>query len=125
MPVHFSPSRSLKYCFMTLRTASESSLSRPPVSARLSDLLGCKCDLFVVVVFELARTAHELVEKLRHRLELRLRIVEGVHARAEHRRVRKALGVPADVLARHPHASLPAVERVQLVQVLHHDLADL
>src|SRR5512138_1236027 len=114
MPVHFSPSRSLKYCFMTLRTASVISLSRAPVSARLSDrCLGCKCDL--VVVFELAGDAQELVEELRHRRELLLRSLERVHARAEGRRVAQALRVPADVLARHANAALAPVESVQLV----------
>src|SRR6185369_10659843 len=126
MPVHFSPSRSLKYWRITLRTADDSSLSRVPVSARLSArCLGCKGDLFVIFVFQLPRAAHDLAKELVHGLELLLRGLEGIHARTEDRRAAQALGVPADVLARNPHAALAPVEAVELVQVLDGDIADL
>src|SRR6185369_8670704 len=64
----FSPSRSLKYCFMTLRTVEESSFSRPDESARASErlfwwVLGCKGDL--VVIFQARRGFQLLAEELR------------------------------------------------------------
>src|SRR5690349_12186773 len=57
----FSPSRSLKYCRITLRTVKDSSFSLPP-SDLVSDLdLCCKCHL--VVVFEPRGALQHLVEK--------------------------------------------------------------
>src|SRR5678815_2632894 len=100
MPVHFSPSRSLKYCRITLRTVDVSSLSRASASA-LVLCLGCKCDLFVVFVFEGARVREKAVEEFLDGGELVARVLEGVHAGTENGGVRQALGVPADVLARH------------------------
>src|SRR6185437_712121 len=98
MPVHFSPSRSLKYCFITLRTVEASSVSRADASALAANLcLRCKGDL--IVVFEAAGLRGELVEEPRHGGELQLRGLEGIHARAEHGRVLESLRVPADVLA--------------------------
>src|SRR3982751_4962699 len=108
MPVHFSPSRSLKYWRITLRTVDVSSLSLASASPLLL-CLGCKCDLFVVFVFEGAGAHAQAVEEFLHGRELRWSVLEGVHAGPEHRRVLEALGVPADVLARHPHAALVAI----------------
>src|SRR5688572_14275587 len=112
MPVHFSPSRSLKYCRITLRTVRESSLSRP-ASPRSPRFLGCKGDLAFFHVFQLARVRQQPIEELRDRGELQGAVVERVHAGAEHRRVAQALRVPADVLARHAHAALVAIERIE------------
>src|SRR5947209_5000174 len=123
MPVHFSPSRSLKYCFMTLRTVEDSSFSRMPPSP-LSEFLRCKRDLFFVV-FERARMREQLLEEAGDRFELQVHRLERVHARAEDRRVLEPLRIPADVLARDPHAALHAVEVVEIVQVAHEHLADL
>src|SRR5688500_7404024 len=100
MPEHFSPSRSLKYCFITLRTVSDSSFSRAP-SERASDLcLGCKGDLVLLDVLERRGVRAQPVEEFRHGGELHLGPLERVHARAEDGRVLEPLGVPADVLAR-------------------------
>src|SRR3954469_3059033 len=107
MPEAFSPSRSLKDCRMTLRTVRASSFSRE--SALSPRCLGCKCDLGFHV-FEAARMRQQPVEELSDRGDLHLRIVERIHARAEHGGVLEALGVPADVLAGHAHAALVAVE---------------
>src|SRR6185503_18128555 len=123
MPLHFSPSRSLKYCFMTLRTVEDSSFSRMPPSP-LSVCLRCKGDLFFII-FERAGMREQLVEEASDRFELELRRLERVHARAEDGRMLEALRVPADVLARDAHAALDAVELVQLVQVPHEHLANL
>src|SRR4051812_14814650 len=98
MPVHFSPSRSLKYCRITFRTVDVSSSSRASASP-LVLCLGCKCDLFVVFVFEGARAHEQAVEEFPDGRELRARVVEGVHAGAEHGGVPEAPGIPADVLA--------------------------
>src|SRR6185437_3062192 len=112
MPVHFSPSRSLKYCFITLRTVEASSVSRAAASAFGTNLcLRCKGHLFVV--FEARRVRGELVEEPFHGGELHCGGLEGVHAGAEHGGILESLRVPADVLARHPHAALDAVEGVQ------------
>src|SRR5690349_19650647 len=108
MPVHFSPSRSLKYCFMTFRTVEASSVSRAAASALESNLcLRCKGDLFVV--FEAGGVRGELVEEPCHGGELQLGGLEGVHAGAEHGGILESFRVPADVLARTPHAALVAV----------------
>src|SRR4029079_5584116 len=119
----FSPSRSLKYCRITLRTVSVSSFSPPP-SDLASDLVLC-CKRHLVVVFEPLRALRKLVEELRHRGELRLGGLEGIHAGAEHGGVTEPLRVPTDMLARDAHAALHAVESVQLVQVLDEHRADL
>src|SRR5687767_13879932 len=124
MPVHFSPSRSLKYWRITLRTVEESSLSRASGSTRLL-CLGCKRDLFFVCVFERARVREQPVEEFLHGGELQLCGIEGVHAGAENGGVSEPLGVPTDVLASHPRAALVAVEGVQVVQVADQHLADL
>src|SRR5881394_2875465 len=105
MPVHFSPSRSLKYCRITFLTVDVSSLSRASASPLLL-CLGCKCDLFVVFVFEGGGLGEQAVEEFLHGGELRLRVLECVHARPERRGEAKPLGVPADVLACHPRAAL-------------------
>src|SRR4029078_5460435 len=98
MPVHFSPSRSLKYWRITLRTVDVSSLSRASASPLLL-CLGCKCDLIIVFVFEGARAHEQAVEELLHGGELHLGVIECVHTRPEHRGVLEPLGVPADSLA--------------------------
>src|SRR4051812_11817732 len=122
MPVHFSPSRSLKYWRITLRTVSVSSLSR---ESERSDLcLGCKGDL-AVVVFEGARVRELRVEELLDGGELRLGGFQRVHARAEDCGILEALRVPADVLARHARAALVAIERIEVVEVGEEDLLDL
>src|SRR5690349_17411362 len=112
MPVHFSPSRSLKYCRITFRTVDVSSLSRASPSPLLL-CLGCKCDLFVVFVFEGARADEHAVEELLHGGELDLGVIEGIHAGTEHGGVLEPLGVPANVLARHAHAPLEAIEGIE------------
>src|SRR5438874_13289516 len=123
MPVHFSPSRSLKYWRMTLRTVRDSSFSRAD-SERASDLcLGCKGHLFFV--FEDRGPGHELVEEPRHGSQLLGRGLQGVHPRAERRGVAQSLRVPPDVLARHAHAALVSIEGVQIVQVADENLVDL
>src|SRR5580765_7352908 len=109
MPVAFSPSRSLKYWRITLRTVDDSSLSRASESPRVL-CLGCNCDLFLVFVFERARVGEQAVEEFLHGRKLRIGAVERIHPGAEHRRVTQPLGVPTDVLASHPHAALVAVE---------------
>src|SRR5579862_2494451 len=106
MPEAFSPSRSLKYWRMTLRTVDESSLSRTSVLPSYF-FLGCKCHLFVV--FEARRAREQPAEEFIHGGELRFGVLEGVHAGTEHCGVLEALRVPADVLARHPRAALGAV----------------
>src|SRR6188768_3384367 len=108
MPDAFSPSRSLKYCFMTLRTVSESSFSR--ASDLLSDrFLGCNGDLFCVV-FEPSRPAELVVEEFRDGRELLGSGLELVHAGAEHCGVPETLRVPSDVLARYASAAFHPVE---------------
>src|SRR4051812_46797405 len=103
MPVHFSPSRSLKYCRITLRTVMDSSLSR---ESERSDLcLGCKSDL-AIVVFERARVRQQSVEEFLHGGELGLGGLQGIHAGAEHGGVLEPLRVPGDVLAGHAGAAL-------------------
>src|SRR5438034_11090203 len=67
----------------------------------------------------------ELVEELLDGLELPRGSFDRIHARPEHRGAAKALGVPADVLARDAHAALHAIKGIQLVQVLDEDVADL
>src|SRR5512140_1615350 len=108
MPEHFSPSRSLKYWRITLRTVDESSLSLPD-SDRLR-CLGCKRDILFFLVFELGRVDQQAAEELVHGGELGLGVVQGVHAGTEHRGVAEPLRVPTDVLARHARAALVTVE---------------
>src|SRR5450631_272305 len=116
MPDAFSPSRSLKYWRITLRTVEESSFSRT-ASALASDLfLGCKSHL-VFDIFEARRMGGELAEERCHGGELQFGGLEGVHAGTEHGGVLQSFRVPADVLARHPRAALVAVEGIQVVQV--------
>src|SRR6188768_1714059 len=122
MPVHFSPSRSLKYWRITLRTVDESSLS-PDESARLR-CLGCKRDIFFFLVLERFGPGEQAVEEFLHGGELRLGVVEGVHAGPEHGGVAEPLRVPTDVLPRDPHAALVSIESVQLVQVAEQDALD-
>src|ERR1700687_2061467 len=126
MPEVFSPSRSLKYCRMTLRTVEESSLSRTLASPFVSYLccLRCKGNL-VVVVFELAGMRLQLIEEARDGFELQRRGLEGIHAGAERGGILQALRVPADVLARDAHPALVAVEAIQVVHVGDQHLADL
>src|SRR5690349_15324595 len=124
MPEAFSPSRSLKYWRITLRTVEDSSFS-PFASVLLSYFfLCCKCHLFRFV-FESRRVREQLVEECRHRGELHLGVVEGVHPGAEHGGVLETLGVPADVLPRHPRAALIAVEGVEVVQVADQNVTNL
>src|ERR1700682_1528342 len=124
MPEAFSPSRSLKYCLITLRTVSDNSFSRTASDLPSDLFLGCKRHL-VIVVFELTRMREQLVEELCHCGELQFGGLEGVHAGAEHGGVLESFRVPADVLAGHPHAALVAVEGVQVVQVSDQHLANL
>src|SRR5260221_1747423 len=121
MPEHFSPSRSLKYCFITLRTVDWSSFSRAS-DFPSERCLGCKGHLFFVV-FEPRRLPEELVEELRDGLELPGGGLDRIHARPEHGGVAKPLGVPGDVLARDARAALDAIEGIQVVQVLDEDVA--
>src|SRR5438270_2797519 len=112
MPDAFSPSRSLKYWRITLRTVRDSSFSLP-----LSDLLSyfflcCKRHLFGFV-FESRRVREQPVEEFLNCGELHPGVIEGVHPGAEHGGILQSLGVPADVLPRHAHAPLVSVERVQ------------
>src|SRR5262245_20245704 len=123
MPEHFSPSRSLKYCLMTLRTVEESSFSRAS-DFPSERCLGCKGHLFLVV-FEPLRTPQELFEELLHGFELSRGGLDGIHAGPEHRGVAQPLGIPADVLARDAIAAFHPIESVQIVDVLHEDVADL
>src|SRR6187402_667528 len=123
MPEAFSPSRSLKYWRMTLRTVDESSLSRPSVRSVLC--LGCNGDLVFIRIFELARVLQQAVEEFGHGGQLQVCVVERIHPRAEHRGVLESLGVPADVLPGHARAALVAIESVEVVQVADQDLADL
>src|SRR5580704_9242203 len=118
MPEAFSPSRSLKYWRMTLRTVDESSLSRTSVFPSYF-FLGCKCHLFVV--FESRRMREQAVQEFLHGGELHFGVLEGVHAGTEHGRVLEALRVPADVLACHSGAALHAIEAIKIVQVTHQD----
>src|SRR5579859_5342126 len=104
MPEAFSPSRSLKYWRITLRTVLDSSLSRTSPLPSFLVLCG-NCHLFFVVL-EPLRALGELVEETIDGFELELRGLEGVHAGAEHGRVLESLGVPADVLARDARAAL-------------------
>src|SRR5438477_2744548 len=119
----FSPSRSLKYCRITLRTVKDSSFSLPP-SDLVSDLDLC-CKRHLVVVFEPRGALQHLVEETRDGGELGLCGLEGIHAGAEHGGMAQSLRVPADVLARHPGAALHSVELVELVQVADQHVADL
>src|SRR3954466_2671137 len=122
MPVHFSPSRSLKYCRITLRTVSVSSLSR---ESERSDLcLGCKGDL-AFIVFEGARVRELRVEEFLHGGELRLGGFKRVHAGAEDGGVLEPLGVPADVLAGHARAALVAIEGIEVVKMRQEHFLDL
>src|SRR5215471_6698482 len=115
MPEAFSPSRSLKYWRMTLRTVLDSSLSR---TSPLPSVLGLCGKGYLFVVFESRGTLGELVEEACDGFELQLRGLEGVHAGAENGRVLETLRVPADVLAGDPRAALVAVEGIEVVQVL-------
>src|SRR3954462_13040432 len=108
MPEAFSPSRSLKYWRMTLRTVVESSFSLEPSALLSYFFLCCKCHLFEFV-FESRRMREQLVEECRHRGELQFGVFECVHACAEHGGVLQTLRVPADVLPRHPRAALVAI----------------
>src|SRR5436190_18090282 len=121
MPVAFSPSRSLKYWRMTLRTVDDNSLSRASASPRLL-CLGCKRDL--VLVFERRRMREQPAEEFLHGGELRFGGVECVHARAEHGGVLEPLGVPGDVLPGDARPALVAVEGVEVVQMPDQDVAD-
>src|SRR5258708_24397318 len=105
MPEAFSPSRSLKYWRITLRTVEESSFSRT-ASDLASDLfLGCKSHL-VIDVFEARRMGGELAEERCHGGELQFGALEGVHAGAEHGGGLESVRVPADVPARYPPSAL-------------------
>src|SRR5688572_10737395 len=108
MPVHFSPSRSLKYWRITLRTVVESSLS-PAESARLR-FLGCKRDILFFLVLQSGRVSQQAVEEFLHGGELGLCVIQCIHAGPEHGGVPQPFGVPAYVLARDPRAALVAVE---------------
>src|SRR5207237_813239 len=124
MPEAFSPSRSLKYCRMTLRTVRDSSFSRL-LSDLVSDfVLCCKRHLFVVV-FEPDRALRGVVEKAHDGGELGLGGLEGIHAGAEHGGIPQSLRVPGDMLARHARAALRSVKNVQIVQVPRQHVADL
>src|SRR5438309_5449526 len=124
MPDAFSPSRSLKYCLITLRTVSASSFSRTASDLPSSLVLCCKRHL-VVVVFEARRMREQLAEELDDGGELQFCGLDGIHAGAEHGGVLESFRVPTDMLARHAHAALVAVEGVQVVQVAHQHVADL
>src|SRR6185436_20726453 len=124
MPEAFSPSRSLKYWRMTLRTVDVSSFSLEPSALLSYFFLCCKRHLFGFV-FESRRVREQPVEEFLHGGELHLGVVEGVHPGTEHGGVLQSFRVPADVLPRHPRAPLVSVERVQVVQVAHQHLADL
>src|SRR3954462_6647799 len=113
MPEAFSPSRSLKYWRITLRTVEDNSLSR--TSDLPSNLILCGKRYLFFVVFEPLRARRELVEEARHGFQLQLRALERVHAGAENGRVLEPLGVPADVLPRHTRAALPAVEKIEVI----------
>src|SRR5438132_8575840 len=119
----FSPSRSLKYCRITLRTVKDSSFSLPP-SDLVSDLDLC-CKRHLVVVFEPSRALQHLVEETRDGGELGLGGLESIHPGAEDGRVTQPFRVPPDVLARDARAALHPVKRIQIVQVLHQHVADL
>src|SRR6266851_9713795 len=123
MPEAFSPSRSLKYCRITLRTVRDSSFSFPP-SDLASDLVLC-CKRHLFVVFELGRALGSLVEKARDGGELGLGGLEGIHAGAEHGGIPQSPRVPADVLARHARAALRSIESIKLLEVAHQHHADL
>src|ERR1041384_4411363 len=112
----FSPSRSLKYWRITLRTVVASSCPREPSVLFSYFFLCCKRHLFGFV-FESRRMREQPVEECRDRGELQFGVLECVHARAEHGGVLQPLGVPAYVLTSHPHAALVAVEGIQVVQV--------
>src|SRR5437762_8843919 len=116
MPEAFSPSRSLKYCRITLRTVSDSSFSLT-LSDLVSDFVLCCKRHLVFVVFELCRLREELVEEPRDGRELGLCAIERIHAGAEHGGVLEPLRVPADVLARDLYAALETVESIEVVQV--------
>src|SRR5258708_15986551 len=124
MPEAVSPSRSLKYCRITLRTVEDSSFSRA-ASDLASDLsLRCKRRL-VHFVFERGRMREQLVEELCHCGELHFGGLEGVHAGAEHGGVLESFRVPADVLTSHPRAACVAVKSVEVVEMADQHLADL
>src|SRR6478672_12565919 len=124
MPEAFSPSRSLKYWRMTLRTVVESSFSREASDLLSYFFLCCKRHLSGFV-FESRRMRVQLVEEACHGGELHFGGLEGVHAGAEHGGILESFRVPADVLPCHPRAALVAVEGVQVMQVPHQHLADL
>src|SRR6185503_8174804 len=124
MPDAFSPSRSLKYWRITLRTVSDSSFSLFASDLLSYFFLCCKRHLFGFV-FESRRVREQLVEECRHRGKLHLGVVEGVHAGAEHGGVLESFGVPPDVLPCHPRAALVAVEGVEVVQVSDQNVTDL
>src|SRR4029079_12325949 len=123
MPDAFSPSRSLKYWRITLRTVRDSSFSRFASDLLSYFFLCCKRHL-LKFVFESRRVREQLVEECRHRGKLHLGVVEGVHAGAEHGGVLESLGVPPDVFSSHPHAALQAVEGVEVVQVANQYVTD-
>src|SRR5471030_1640788 len=122
MPDAFSPSRSLKYWRITLRTVEESSFSRAASDLESDLFLGCKCHL--VVVFKSRRMREQLAEERRYGGELHFGALEGFHSCPEHGGVLESFRVPADVLARHSRAALVTVERIQVVQMPYQDLAD-
>src|SRR5512141_246726 len=102
MPEVFSPSRSLKYCRITLRTMEVSSFSRAASARDSPRCLGGECDFLVVIhVLQVGRVREEPTEELLDRGLLCRRIVERVHAGPEHGGVPQALRIPADVLAGH------------------------
>src|SRR5258706_5161286 len=123
MPEAFSPSRSLKYWRMTLRTVDVSSFSLEAPDWLAYFLLCCKRHL-CGFVFESRRVREQPVEEILHGGELHLGVVEGVHPGTEYGGVLESFRVPADVLPRHPHSPLVAVEGVQVVQVAHQHVAD-
>src|SRR5260221_11445235 len=104
MPDAFSPSRSLKYCRITLRTVSASSFSRAASDLASPLFLRCKRHLFVVV-FESRRMREQLAEEGRYGGKLQFGGLESVHSCPEHGGVLQTLRVPADVLAAHPRAA--------------------
>src|SRR5512141_823590 len=101
MPEGFSPSRSLKYWRITLRTVVESSVSRALSPFASYFFLCCKRHLFGLV-FESRRSREQLVEESRDGGELLIGGLEGIHAGAEHGGVLESFRVPTDVLASYP-----------------------
>jgi hypothetical protein len=57
-------------------------------------------------------------------LPLRRHVRQGVHRAAKGRRTAQPLGVPGDVLARHPHAGFVAIKNVERLQVIGEDGVD-